>query len=771
MARAAAAPRRSRRGLIPLVAGLASIAVVATLAVVVDGYDAQEVPAVESSVWVTRSAGQYARVNTELGEIDTVRTASDPSGVAQNGSAGLVFTQGFGRAWTIDPANPGNLGGSTDAVAVGTTPDAGEPTPTGTRAVGQSGAWLGYLTDTGKAYLGQVPVDGKPVLPLLVDPFRDVKVAEGVQGPSYVASAITVDQSGLVAMYSAAESSVRVYDAARDEFRDPVEVPSPPSADAKLSITLVHGSWALFDSASGLLWLAGRSDPVDTGLSGAAVLEASTTTGDGVHLADDRSLISVDSSTGTQQEVATGTGTPAQPTVVHGELVAAWLSSSAGSLWTESGGSTALTLDGKLLDDVDAIVPVIRSNGDRAVLNETSSGMLWRIPDGKLIPVTEWSLDDQNDRASGTIQVDDVAQQEPPVAVNDSFGVRSGELVALPLLLNDHDPNKKDVLTIVPESIHGGDGFGTISLAANDQEAVVRVTGSGSTTFSYAVTDGVSTSPPASVTLTVVGDANTAPEWCGVEACVQDWPTPGISAGGTVTVPVLFGWVDHEGDPFVLSDAVKDNPSDPVTVVATADGNVVVRHQDPHAGDDVIPITVTVTDSHGATATRTLEVRVTANSALVAEPIAAVAGVNEKISVDIAKHVRGGSGSFSIVDAVQTSQAGGLVVVPNAAAGTIDLTASTAGDYVVTYTVQDLQTSAQQSAILRVTVVGGGAPLSMAPITAFVRANEDTTVDVLAAVQNTSGRVLIVSQATASQPSLGVSVVGQSRIRVSGSTA
>ena len=141
------------------------------------------------------------------------------------------------------------------------------------------------------------------------------------------------------------------------------------------------------------------------------------------------------------------------------------------------------------------------------------------------------------------------------------------------------------------------------------------------------------------------------------------------------------------------------------------------------------------------------------------------------MTVNVAQHVRGGSGSFSIVDAVQTSAAGGLVVVPNAAAAQIDLTASAAGDYVVTYTVQDLQTGAQQSAILRVTVVGPGIPLSMAPITAFVRANEDTTVDVLSAVQNTSGRVLIVSEATSSDPNLGVSVVGQSRLRVRGSTA
>src|SRR5690606_461444 len=127
------APRRSLRRRIPLIAGLTSVAVVTTLAVVVDGYDAQEVPALSTSVWVTRDAGQYARVNTELAEIDTVRSADNPN-VVQYGDAGLVFTQGLGRAWAIDPANPGDLGAAVDTVS-GAPVASGEPTPNGTREV------------------------------------------------------------------------------------------------------------------------------------------------------------------------------------------------------------------------------------------------------------------------------------------------------------------------------------------------------------------------------------------------------------------------------------------------------------------------------------------------------------------------------------------------------------------------------------------------------------------------------------------------------------
>jgi large repetitive protein len=771
VARPAAPPRRPLRRFVPLVAGVAAIATIATLAVALDGYDAQEAPPLSSSVWVTRDSGQYARVNTELAEIDTVRSAEDPGGVVQNGDDGLVFTQGFGRAWPIDPANPGDLGSST-AEAAGDEPTAsGEATPSGTREAAQAGPWLAYLTDGGKVYLSGLPADGVVPLPILVDPFRDVPVEEGQEPPSYVASAMAVDEDGLVALYSVEESAVRIYDAQQDVFREPVEVASPPEADARLRITLVGGAWALFDATSGLLWLPDREEPVDTGMGAEAVLQVASATGSRVHLADADGLVAIDPSTGESELLTAGGGTPAAPTVVAGDLVAAWVSSTSGHLWTASGGDVDLQVEGDDLEDLDVIVPVLRSNGMRAVLNETASGMLWQVPDGRLIPVEQWDLEKEDDRDAGTIQVDDVAEQEPPVAVADTFGVRPGALASLPLLLNDHDPNKKDVLTIVPESIQQPAGFGTVSLAADNQQAVVRVEGGGSATFSYSVTDGVSVSPPATVTVTVVGDdLNTAPEWCGVDACVQEWPSPGISAGGTVTVPVLSGWVDHEGDVFVLADAVKDSADDPATVLATAEGDVVIRHLDPNAGDAVIPITVTVADARGATATRTLEVRVTANPALTADPIAVVAGVDEKISVDVTAHVRGGSGAYSIVDAVQTSAASSLVVVPNAASGRIELTASAAGDYVVTYTVQDLQSLAQQSSILRVTVVPSGAPLSIAPITAFVRANEDTTVDVLAATQNTTGRVLLVSEAASSTPALGVSVVAQSRVRVSGST-
>ena len=82
-------PRRpARRGaVIAGVAGVAAVATVVTLAVTASGYEAQEVPRLETSVWVTRDTGQYARVNTDLAEIDLVRDVDDPSTIVQVGAA------------------------------------------------------------------------------------------------------------------------------------------------------------------------------------------------------------------------------------------------------------------------------------------------------------------------------------------------------------------------------------------------------------------------------------------------------------------------------------------------------------------------------------------------------------------------------------------------------------------------------------------------------------------------------------------------------------
>ncbi|MFD5224355.1 Ig-like domain-containing protein [Microbacterium sp. NPDC058342] len=755
--------------MIAAVSGAVAVLVVIVLAVTAQGYQSQEVPRSDSTVWVLRESGQYARVNTELAEIDTVRDVDSPEAVWQSGSSAALYSQGSRQRWDLDPADPDDL--LSDAGEDG-APAASEPTPAGTRQIVSAGRHVAYRTDTGQVSVSTLE---RGAATALVDPFADVEVAEGQDPPTYVADAVGLSPDGVLALYSSEERAVRVFDIEEHRFvGDPVQVPSAAPGDAELGMTVVGERWALLEPGEGRLWIAGRDEPIEVDVADDAVMQSGASAGDDLLIADSAGLVSVALSSGEAQRIADAEGEPAAPVVVGSSRYAAWLNADAGTLWTD-GRATALDVPGEALESAD-IRPAFRGNGDRAVLTEVTTGLIWTAPDGRLIPLEQWDVEDETEQQEGTVVVEDVAEQLPPVAVDDVFGVRSGEQVVLSVLLNDHDPNRKDVLTIEPSSIEGGladPSFGELSLVADGQTLVVDVGAkAGRTSFTYAVTDGAAVSKPATVTLTVIdAGVNTAPVWCGVDACRQEWPSPELLPGGSTVVPVLSGWVDPEGDAFVLSDAYEADSAAPVMVVPMADGHVAIRHTDPNAKDAVIAVTIAVADARGAVAEKTLDVRVSSSPSLRAMPVALTARIGEPQAIRVADHLFGGSGSYRLIDAVQTAAtADGMTVLPNTASGEVEVTVAEPGQYVVTYTAQDVSTQAEQSAVIRITAVDGAAALAMAPVTAFVRDGEDTTVDVLRAVQNTSGRVLILADAVSSTPQLAVDVVGSERLRVSGTT-
>lgn len=757
-----------RGRLIAAFSAIAVLGVIVTLAVTAQGYQSQEVPRLESSVWVLRDSGQYARVNTELAEIDTVRNVDDPEAVWQYGSTAVLYAQGNRQRWDVDPASPADLLSSPEEGS----PLASAPTPAGTREILSAGRYVAYRTDTGQVAVSTLEPGAGTAL---VDPFADIEVEESEDPPTYTADAIGLSPEGLLVLYSADEAAVRRFDIDEHRFLgDSTSVPDAPEADDPVALTVIGDRWALLQSGSGELWLSGQGQPVTLDVVADARLQGGAVSGDALMVADSDGLVSVDLASGESERVAEATGVPAAPVTVRGKTYAAWLDTGGGTLWAD-GETVPLRVPDETLDSA-AIEPVFQHNGDRAVLSETGTGLLWSVPDGTLIPLEQWKVKDDTEQQEGTVIVEDVAEQLPPVAVQDAFGVRAGEQVILPVLLNDHDPNKGDVLTIDPDSVSGGladPAFGELALIANGQSLVVSVkAGSGQTSFAYAVTDGTAVSAPVTVTVTVIDPGvNSAPVWCGVDACKQEWPTPQLLAGGSTVVSALSGWVDAEGDAFILSDAYETDASAPVMVVPMADGRIALRHTDPNGSDAVISVTVVVQDVQGATAQKTLDVQVTASPALKASPVALTARVGEQHSVRISDHLSGGSGSYRLIDAVQTSAAAqGLEVTPNPASGTVELTVAEPGQYVVTYTAQDVSTQAEQSAVIRITAVDGSAGLAAAPVTAFVRAGEDTTVDVLRAVQNTSGRVLVLVDAVSSTAQLNVRVVGNESIRVNGRT-
>ncbi|WP_240471098.1 Ig-like domain-containing protein [Leucobacter chironomi] len=788
MARGGRSPGRRSR-LITWISGAAALAMIATIAVVAAGYDARETPREEPAVWAMRGSGQYARVNTLTGEIDTVRRVDDPSGVLQSGSRGAVLSHGDGRIWGIDPTMPRDLiedGGSAqpegEAETAASAPSgeaAASRTPEGTRDTLASGDAVLFRTADGDVFLSRFGEGAERGLsdPVLLDPLADVETeaedqepgGTSEENPGFSSSAVALDEQGRALLFSAETRELRWYDIERERFTRSEKAPEGVPGEG-VQLAIVDGRWVLFDAESGRLWWEGAERPVEFDAGAGALLQASSTDGAEALVADGSGLWGVTAQRAERLEEADGV--PVQPIELAGVRYAAWLGQNGARLWSSAEGAAPLELDGAV-DMPGQPDPVFRSNGTSALLSEQVTGMMWTLPEGRLIPVEQWSLVDPPKERSGAVVVDDVTEQEPPVAVSDEFGVRAGEPAPLPVLLNDFDPNRKDVLTIVSEGLAADlpESFGTVSMITDAQSLVVQPSpdAKGTATFSYRVTDGVLTSEPATVTLTVVGDdTNTAPQWCPVQGCQRAWPSPELAPGGTLVLPILEGWVDPDGDPMMLESAEPANPGDPVRALVTADGRLALRHTDPNAPDSDVAVRVTVADSRGERTERELSVQIRSNAQAEMAAIAATAQVNAPLAVRPLSRIVGGSGSYALVDA--SVQTGSATAAVNAGAGTIEVTAKEPGVTVIALTARDTGTEAEISGTLRVTAVEARPKLGLPPLRAFVRPLADTTVDVLDAVPGANGRALVVRAANVVDGELRADVIEHARVRVSGST-
>lgn len=759
-----------RSTLAGLVAAGAAIVVVIGVSVVWPGLDAQETPEVDASVWAlqTGEGRRYARVNTSVGELDTVRSISNPDQVVQTTDAAYLFSDSFSKVTRIDEAMPTDL----DEEAL----QASEATPPGTTDVATADDYVAYLTDSGAVFAGLLSAGTPPQL----DPFP----SDDEDAPQYAADAIAVDERGVLFAYSRADGSVLRFDIAEGEVlgRDALDA----EGLAAPAISAAGDTWAVVDTEDGDVWLRGTDAVTSAPTTGPVVVGTPDATGGAVFLADETSLVrvAVDGSGAAVVFGGPGTvpGTPAQPITHDGETFAAWLSQgdTGGRLWRSDGDSVTLDYGDETMPDDRR--PVFVANGSAVILNETRSGWAWSVPDGALIASSQdWSLDDETDpdAVPSEDQLQVVLDPKPPIAEPDSFGVRAGALASLPVLMNDHDPNE-DVLAIDPSSVTGLDpGFGSVSVTDDGQRFAVRIdpAASGSATFSYAVTDGTAAdglrSEPTTVTLNVAAPAaESAPEWCGVDRCLVEWPQPEVARGGTVTVPVLPGWVDPEGDPLLLLSV--ENKSGIGSVASTPAGEVVYQHSDAgEGGEQLVELAVTVADTQGQASVRSLVVKVSPQPQLAVQSFAVVDTVASGITVDVAEHVTGTAGTLSL-DSVRVLDDAAATATVVGGSTSFDFSAQNPGTYRVDFTVTDGVSEATGTA--RITVLPADAPaqLATAPVVAFVHPQEDATLEVFDAVSNPTRRVLLLSDVVAradAGSTLSVDAVGQNHLRVSGTTA
>lgn len=770
MARPAAPARRIRPATwIGAGAVTAVIGVVTTLAVVWPGYDAQQTPIENASVWAMQNgAGSgYARVNLDLLEVDTVKQVENGSALAQTGDDLFVFSDGGAQFSNVDMARPLDL--TADAE------DAFTATPSGTEDIASAGDTLVYRTDAGGVFGSSLSGGGEAVA---IDPYAGVEVAEGEERPRFAATAVAAGADGTAYAYSAAESRVVRAEAATGRIIGEDATPAAPEA-AQLSV--VGTRWVLFDEATGEVFVRGRDAAIETDAGVGAVLQQSTPTGVHAYLADPDGLVRITLEGDAARVVDdSGLGAPAAPTALDGVVHAAWLGDgeTGGTLWS-SADEQPVELAYEGADIGESPQPAFVGNGSRLALNDRSSGWVWTVPDGRIVPSSQqWDLDEQAEvEQQEDATSERVLDPKPPVAVDDAFGVRAGSVALLPVLLNDHDPNE-DVLSIDPASLENVDpAFGVATITGAEQQLALSVSpdATGSATLRYRVTDGTSAdglySNVATVTVTVVpADQNTPPVWCGVDGCLASWPSLTVAPGGTVSAELLDGWVDPEGDPIYLAGATND--SGVGTVTTSPEGTLTYQHPDPNAPEALtVSIGVTVSDARGATVTQPLSIQVTPTPELRAESFAMTGVVGEPVDISVSPYVTGAAGPLTLSNVVPGDEALSTATA-NPGALSMVFTATQPGSYLVQYTVRDSVTEA--SAMVRITMQASDATvISTPPLTAFVRPNEDATIDVFPAVANPGGLVLLLSDIRPeSDPlaSMGVDLVGQSLLRVSGTT-
>ncbi len=742
----------------------AVLALVVTGAVIWPGYDAAETPKQEISVWALQSSSgkRYARVNTELGELDTVRGVENAVRVVQSGSNTLLFTDGYSRFAKLDPGRPPEL--------VGEVPEFFERTPADTSNVASNLNHAVFLTSEGVIFSAPLT---DPTIQIPINPYRNEETEEGEEPPVFVADAIAISPNDEVAAYSIDEKRVVYADPVTGDVTD--EEAWAPTDATGLQMAFAGESLVLFDPATGELWFAGDNSPVVTGAERGAQLQDSAGL-DTVFISDSKGMIEVNEGTPSRVFELEGTAEAAQPLSFEGQVFGAWLGPTEGHLWSNNGDEAVLSYGNA--ETPETLNPRLVSNGSRMIVNDAASGWVWLAPSGELVQSSQqWDVDENVVEQVEDTVAEKIIEPKPPVAAPDSFGVRAGQEILLPVLLNDHDPNE-DALSIAPGSIEGlPEEFGTLSIAADMQQIVVKVpeNATGSATFAYKATDGTAAdglkSEAAAVTLTVVPEEESvAPAWCGVEECLAIWPTPSVEPGGAVTTNVLPGWVDPDGDAMFVQEVSAPEVG---AAIAHPDGTVTYRHPDTNAKEPVtVPIEVTVADTTGQSAKKTLNIQVTPTPSLKLEPIVVAGVTGQPVSVELAKHISGTVGKPILKTAAPTQKDSADVKVSGSDLS-FTLLASEPGSYPVQVTLEDDRGEPLLGLARVIVTKPEDAQVSTVPLTVFIRPNEDTTVDIMPTVTNPAGLVLMVNQLVVSRSDNGellADVVGQRNLHASGRT-
>jgi hypothetical protein len=416
-----------------------------------------------------------------------------------------------------------------------------------------------------------------------------------------------------------------------------------------------------------------------------------------------------------------------------------------------------------------------RVNRDVIALNDLTNGNAWLV-DSDLRLVDNWDevtppeesdeLEGDEKSAQQTFEdtlAERTAVNRPPLARDDTYGVRPGRTTVLEVLENDTDPDG-DVLTIsaTPEV---AESQGRLELI--DGGRALQFTpaegAAGTVSFRYGVDDGRKGASEASVNVRVVPETeNSAPVALRSGAI-------SVEQGQQISYNLLADWVDPDGDDVFLVNA---SPTSGDSVRFSPDGFVTFGHQSGELG--LKEVQFTVSDGQ-ATAAGVLTVDVKAAGSLnpVGTPDFAKVFTGETVLVNPLENDLSPSGApLALLGVADVPNAAS--VTPNPERGTIAVSANAPGEYIFLYNLG--ADAAVSVGLVRVQVVDPPTD-EQTPIavkdTAYLRPGEPTSVPVLANDVSPSGRVLAVQSVDDSETSdlVSVEIITNTVARVTASAA
>jgi hypothetical protein len=347
----------------------------------------------------------------------------------------------------------------------------------------------------------------------------------------------------------------------------------------------------------------------------------------------------------------------------------------------------------------------------------------------------------------------------PPTAVDDDFGVRAGRSTVLPVLDNDTDQDG-DVLTVTQVTpVPASEGHLDIIQGGRAVQLTVASNVTGSVSFRYTIDDGRGGTATAQVNATVHPDSHNAAPVSKRESDAS------VEVGQSVSYDVLNDWIDPDGDDISVSSAQSTTDDQ---VQFQPDGKITFTSKNGQAG--VKEVRYTVTDGH-ASASGSLMVTVKPQGSLapVATPDFASGLAGQGIEVSPLDNDLSPSGDeLTLVGANVDSGPSEPAVVTDPQKQTVTVTAPTAGEYYLTYTLG--AGAKTTTGLIRVDVADGGGdagPIAVAD-DAYVRPGETTTVDPLANDSSPSGRVLAVRsvQKTDASADLNVELLDNQVVKI-----